>query len=81
MELTDKTLVYGIKGEPEALELQHLNHEIHRQIIQNQMIIEKLKEWYKETQEPIPEGHIPMVSLNGLAVRLEEILSMEAVKH
>jgi len=49
--------------------------QLKQQILQNQAIVEKIKEWYEETQQPLPEGHIPIVSLNGLSIRLEKILS------
>lgn len=45
------------------------------ELLENQKIVEKIKEWYDETQQPLPEGHIPIVSLNGLSIRLKEILS------
>lgn len=58
----------------------HKQLALKEQILENQKIVEKLKQWYKETQEPLLEGHIPIVSLNGVAVKLQEILSQPKVE-
>ena len=71
------------KGEQLNQQYNKLCEELiqsHEQILDNQEIVEKLRQLYKETQEPIPEGHIPLVSLNSLAVKLHEILSQPSVE-
>lgn len=33
-----------------------------------------IMEWIEETKQPLPEGHIPIVSLNGVRFKLESLV-------
>jgi hypothetical protein len=83
LKLTDKTKVCQINDDYCIYDilLKDCYPDFYKQSLENQERVEKLKQWYKETQEPIPEGHVPLVSLNGLAVRLREILSVEKIEN
>jgi len=35
---------------------------------------ELVKEWLEETKQPIPEGHVPLISLGGLTQKLQSII-------
>jgi len=35
---------------------------------------ESLKEWIEETKQPLPEGHISIVSLHGVRMKLQSLV-------
>lgn len=49
-------------------------NEVRNMVIDNQVLAEKIKEWYDETLLPIPEGHLPIMSLGGVSAKLKNIL-------
>jgi len=52
------------------------NYLLERKVVifQALKLQELVKEWIEETKQPLPEGHIPIVSLNGVRIKLQSLV-------
>ena len=77
MKLTENTKIFdGVDAQEFDMEylIKHIDEPVRKQILDSQRIVEEIWKWYEETKQPLPEGHIPIVSLGGIQARLKEIL-------